>query len=101
MKQHVAAMRRVLEGAEPKPPTRREIEALTRAYAIYKAAGRAGSGATASQQQRLYAQYAKALDRVLSKLQASALSDENQRALDAKADAWLQTQAIQGAGKWW
>lgn len=82
-------------------PTKAEQDNLVKAYAIYKASGMRGSGASLGQQQRLYAKYIAALDKVLTKLGDRSLSPENQAGLDRRADQWLAQQAMQGAGKWW
>lgn len=87
---------------EPKPcvPTKAQRDKLVQAYAIYKYSQR-GLGVERRIAERLQKRYMTALNAILTKCNVPYASDAFHAQLDSAADAWLNTQAFRGAGKWW
>lgn len=86
---------------EQRRPSKARVDALTRAFAIYREASKPAAAVPYKKQRALYDRYRKALDAVLSDLGAQSLSAENERGLDAAATRWWDAQAKRGPGKHW
>lgn len=86
-----------LGGDGPRRPTKAQLDKLVRAYAEWRAAWR---GAPLRIEQKMHARYEAALRPILARLQATALSDDNQRALERAADRYAASHLI-GPGVSW
>jgi hypothetical protein len=78
----------------PVRPTKAEIQRLVEAYARYRYL----HDAPIAVQRKFHDRYKKALAVVLKKLEASYLSEENERGLHQAAADWWSSRASRGPG---
>jgi hypothetical protein len=81
--------------------TKAQTDALVAAYAKYKYAGRRVGSADIRTQQRLYDRFTSLLNKALDKIGARTASPELMSELDRRADAYIESAPMRGAGVWW